>query len=97
MTDLDTAIAEAQPNPAAYVLLESDGAYMYKGACHNLRERLDDHRAGRSSQTKNRRPLSLFYFEYCEDYSAALKREKYFKSRFGRTWLKRLLKKQNSG
>ena len=94
--DLDTAIDQVEDKPAAYVLLGADGAYLYKGACRNLKERLKDHRAGRSSRTKNRRPLTLVHYEYCETYSEALKREKYYKSRFGRTWLKRMQKKEDS-
>ena len=92
---LEKAILTKQEDPATYVLASSSFDYLYKGACRNLKERLKDHQAGRCSRTKNRRPLTLIHFEYCESYSDALKREKYFKSRFGRTWLKRLLKKQN--
>ncbi|MFH0921044.1 MAG: GIY-YIG nuclease family protein [Fibrobacterota bacterium] len=62
--------------------------YPYKGAARNLKERLKDHRAGRVSRTKNRRPLSLVYMEHCNTYSEALRRERYFKSGPGRTWLK---------
>ena len=94
MDSLDGAIEEARELPAAYVLKAANGDYLYKGACRDLKERLKDHRSGRSSRTKNRRPLSLVHSEYCETYSDALKREKYYKSGFGRTWLKRLLKKQ---
>ena len=94
---LDDAIASAEARPAAYVLLGSDGKYLYKGACRDLRERFKDHRAGRVTSTKSRRPLSLFHHEYFDSYSEALAREKYLKSGFGRIWLKRLLKKQSSG
>ena len=92
--DFGHAIEEAKEAPAAYVLLGSDGKYLYKGACRNLKERLKDHHAGRCSRTKNRRPLTLFHHEYVDAYPEALKREKYFKSRYGRTWLKRQLVKQ---
>jgi predicted GIY-YIG superfamily endonuclease len=34
------------------------------------------------------------HHEYFDTYSEALAREKYLKTRFGRIWLKRLLKKQ---
>ena len=93
---LPEAIEIVEELPAGYVLLGSDGKYLYKGACRNLKERLRDHQAGRASRTKNRRPLDLFHFEYCDSYSDALKREKYFKSRFGRVFLKRLLHKRCS-
>jgi putative endonuclease len=86
--DLDTAIADVEPQCAAYVLLAADGAYLYKGSCRNLCERLKDHRAGRASHTKNRRPLRLVHFEYFASYSEALAREKYFKTGTGRDWLR---------
>ena len=52
---------------------------------------MKDHRAGRVSRTKNRLPLMLVYYEYCDSYNDALEREKYFKSGQGRAWLKRKL------
>ena len=85
--DLDAAIEQAENRPAAYVLMGATGEYLYKGACRDLKERLKDHRAGRCSKTKNRRPLALVHFEYCDTYSDALKREKWLKSGQGRKWL----------
>ena len=86
---LDTAIATLEPLPAAYVLQSSTGDYVYKG--RNLRKRLTDHRAGRVRHTKNRRPLTLFHFEYQPDFSSARKRENWLKSGIGREFLRRLL------
>ena len=43
---IDQAIQTVDESPAVYVLLGSDGNYLYKGACRNLKERLKDHRAG---------------------------------------------------
>ncbi|MCK5850996.1 MAG: GIY-YIG nuclease family protein [Kiritimatiellae bacterium] len=84
--DLSKAIENAEELPAAYVLQGSDDKYLYKGACRNLKNRIKSHKAGRCSRTKNRRPLTLVHFEYCEDYSAALKKERYWKSGRGRAW-----------
>ena len=69
--DLTTAIAGAQPAPAAYVVSPANRAYLYKGSARNLQERLRDHLAGRVSRTKNRRPLHLLYHRYCETYPLA--------------------------
>ncbi len=85
---LTEAIPEALPQPAAYVVGPPDGSYLYKGSARNLQERFKDHRAGRVSRTKNHRPLTVFYIEYCEDYSSARKRENFLKSGAGRAWLK---------
>ena len=38
--DLTTAIAGAQPAPAAYVIGPADYSYLYKGSARNLQERL---------------------------------------------------------
>ena len=85
---LEGAISEALPSPAAYVVGPLDGSYLYKGCARNLKERLRDHQAGRVGRTKNRRPLILFYREYCQDYTAARRREDFLKSGQGRAWLK---------
>ena len=85
---LEAAISEALPQPAAYVVGPPDGAYLYKGSARDLKERLRDHQAGRVGRTKNRRPLKLFYHEYCQDYTTARRREAFLKSGQGRAWLK---------
>ena len=41
--------------------------------------------------TKYRRPLELIYFEACLDQKDAIKREKYFKTYYGRMFLKKRL------
>ena len=88
---LPEAALLVEPSPAAYVLLGSDGRYLYKGACRNLRERLTDHRAGRAPRTKNRRPLILVYYRQFESYADALRHERYLKTGHGRAWLRRRL------
>ena len=87
---LDEAITPAAARPAAYVLLADGGKYLYKGACRDLQQRLIDHRAGRVAHTRNRRPLAVLYFQYCESFTAARKLERYFKSGVGRAFLKNL-------
>jgi len=54
---LTEAIVAAEHRPAAYVLLGADDQYLYKGACRDLRERLQDHHAGRASRCIQ--PLSV--------------------------------------
>ena len=93
--DLSKAISSLEPRPAAYVVADQELTYLYKGSARDLVERLKDHRAGRSTRTKNRRPLMLVHFEYCDSYREALKREKYLKSGYGRIMLKRLAKKMD--
>ena len=88
---LTEAINRCEDRPAAYVLRSADGTYLYKGACRNMARRMCDHRAGRVSRTKNRRPLTLVYFEYMPDFRAARQRENYLKSGTGRAFLQSIL------
>ena len=71
-----------------YVLLSKKDNELYVGHTDDIRERLKRHNNGRVSVTKDRRPLELIYFEGCLDQIKAIKREKYFKTGFGRRFLK---------
>jgi len=71
-----------------YVLLsERDGKY-YIGFTDNLVKRIKEHKQGLVKSTKDRRSLKLVYYEACLSKEKALKREKYFKTGFGRRFLK---------
>ena len=52
-------------------------------------ERLKQHNAGKVRYTKGRRPWKVHYTEEFESRSEATKRESFFKSIEGYTWLKR--------
>ena len=84
-------MSEIERRPGVYVLSGQRQQYLYKGACRDLVARLADHFAGRVARTRGMRPLRLEYFEYCEDYSTALRRERFLKSGVGRAWLKKTL------
>ena len=58
------------------------------GWTDNIEQRIRKHNAGLVAATKNRIPLELIYFEACTDKNKAIKREKYFKTGFGRRFLK---------
>lgn len=58
-----------------YILRCSD-ATLYTGATDNLQKRLLAHNQGKGAKyTRGRRPVEMAYYEECESYSAALKRE----------------------
>jgi len=71
-----------------YVLKSEQDNKLYIGWTNDLQNRLKEHNAGRVTATKNRRPLALEYFEACKDKKKAIAREKYFKTGFGRNFLK---------
>ncbi len=61
---------------------------MYIGFSKDLRNRIKKHSLGLVEATKNRRPFELIYYEACNNKDKALRREKYFKTGFGRRFLK---------
>lgn len=74
-----------------YILESRKDDKFYVGFSENLKQRLFEHNKGLVNATKNRRPLKLIYYEACVDKQSALKREKYFKTGFGRKFLKNRL------
>ncbi len=74
-----------------YVLLSEKDEKFYVGFTKDLREGLEKHKIGKVKSTANRRPLKLIYYEACLDERDAIKREKYFKTGFGRRFLRNRL------
>jgi putative endonuclease len=71
-----------------YVLKSLKDGKHYIGWTDNLKRRFEDHCQGRVDATAYRRPLRLEYFEACHSKEKAAAREKYFKTGFGRRYLK---------
>jgi len=74
-----------------YVLQSEKDQKLYIGWTDNLKNRFEKHQTGKVHSTKDRRPFKLIYFEACSDQGKAIAREKYFKSGFGRRFLKNRL------
>ncbi|HUX35686.1 MAG TPA: GIY-YIG nuclease family protein [Candidatus Paceibacterota bacterium] len=70
-----------------YVLESFKDGQLYIGWTNDLKKRLIEHLSGKVPATKWRLPLHLIYFEGCLRREAAIKREKYFKTGFGRRFL----------
>lgn len=75
-----------------YVLLSKKDGKFYIGHTNNLKRRLQEHEFGLVESTKLRKPFKIVYFESCLNLSDAITREKYFKTGFGRRFLKSRLK-----
>ncbi len=75
-----------------YVLLSMKDSRFYTGYTKDLRRRIEAHRQGKVSTTRNRRPLNLVYYEACLDEADALHREQYLKSTWGKRYLRNRLK-----
>ena len=71
-----------------YVLRSIRDNKLYIGWTDDLSNRLETHNKGLVLATRHRIPLELVYFEGCCDKEKAIKREKYFKTGFGRNFLK---------
>ena len=74
-----------------YVLQSEHDEKLYIGYTKDLKGRIKEHSDGKVLSTENRRPLRLFYYEACLNNLDAIKREKYFKSGYGRRFLKNRL------
>ncbi len=71
-----------------YVLRSKKDGKFYIGVTKDLKRRFAEHNKGLVKATKNRRPFILIYYEACLSEKKAIKREKYFKTGFGRRFLK---------
>ena len=81
-----------------YVLQSLKDNKLYYGFTNNLKSRIEQHNKGKVESTKYRRPLKLIYFEGCLNKEDALRREKYFKTHYGKLFLKkRLLNSYSTG
>lgn len=71
-----------------YVLRSTKDSDLYVGWTTDLKNRFELHNKGLVQSTKHRKPLKIVYYEACLDKEKAIKREKYFKTGFGRRFLK---------
>ena len=76
----------------AYVLRSLKDGELYYGYTADLKNRLKYHNDGNVQATKHRRPLKLIYCEGYLHQQDATSREKFFKSKWGRNFLNRVLK-----
>ena len=75
-----------------YVLKSKKNNKNYVGYTKNLKLRFEQHNKGLVSSTKDRKPLSLIYYEACINQQDATKREKYLKTIYGKRYIKSRLK-----
>jgi putative endonuclease len=75
-----------------YILFSSKDKKLYIGFSEDLKARLVEHLRGRVGATRNRLPLILIYYEAFTNGKDAKTRERFLKSGFGRSQLKKALK-----
>lgn len=74
-----------------YILRSLKDRKFYIGFTDDLRRRFYEHQNGLSLATKSRRPFELVYYEAYKDEKDARAREKFFKTGWGRNYIKRTL------
>jgi putative endonuclease len=80
-----------------YVLRSEIDQQFYVGYTCDLKNRLQQHENGLVKSTKNRRPLTLVYFEGALNQQDATHREKYLKTSWGKRYIKARLKNYLTG
>ena len=80
-----------------YVLLSKKDNKFYIGYTNDIELRFEQHQKGLVESTKNRRPLSLVYYEACLNQQDATHREKYLKSYHGKMFIRNRLKSYLTG
>ena len=75
-----------------YILRSLKDRKLYCGYSSNLKKRFISHNNGEIKVTKYRRPFDLIYYEAYKNQQDATTREKFFKTQWGRNYLKKVLK-----
>jgi len=76
-----------------YVLKSLKDLKLYIGKTDDLKRRFSEHQKDKVKSTKNRRPLSLVFYEAFAMKEDAARRERYFKTSKGKTSLGLMLRK----
>lgn len=74
-----------------YIIRSVVDRKLYIGCTDDLKRRLREHNAGLSFATKTRIPFDLIYYEAYPHRKDAERREKFFKTGWGRQYIKRAL------
>jgi len=80
-----------------YVLQSEVDGNFYVGYTKDLKLRFEQHTKGYVEATKERRPLTLIYYEACLHQDDAIRRERSLKSYNGKRYLYRRLKSYLTG
>jgi len=75
-----------------YTLQSKKTKKLYIGRSQELKQRFDDHNAGKVKSTKSSRPWKIIFYEAFFDKKDSIRDEKFFKSGYGREALREKLK-----
>jgi len=77
-----------------YVLRSKKDSSLYVGYSADIKKRVNEHQKGKvlsTRDTRDRRPLEIIYCELYKNKKDAMRREKFFKSGWGRNYIKKIL------
>ena len=74
-----------------YILQSLKDRKMYVGYTNDLKRRIAEHNDGKNFSTASRRPFNLIYYEAYIDKKDAERREKFFKTGWGRRYINKSL------
>lgn len=74
-----------------YILRSTKDGQLYTGYTNNLQARISKHRTGKVLSTKSRLPVYLIYYEAYQNEKDARNRERYFKTGWGRSYVRKIL------
>jgi len=74
-----------------YILRSGRDKSLYVGYSSDVKARIIKHQRGRVPATRNKRPLDLIYCELYKNKKDAMRRERFFKSGWGRNYVKKIL------
>jgi len=74
-----------------YILQSLLDKKLYVGFTNNLKQRLQKHNTSKVQSTKARMPFRLIYYEASLSEQYAREREKYFKTGWGKNFIKKIL------
>ncbi|MFH0803546.1 MAG: GIY-YIG nuclease family protein [Candidatus Tagabacteria bacterium] len=75
-----------------YVLRSKKDSSLYFGYSTDIKKRVNEHQKGQVLSTRDKRPLEIIYCELYKNKKDAMRREKFFKSGWGRNYIKKILR-----
>ncbi len=78
-----------------YILSSVEKDWTYVGHTSNLKQRLNAHKEGKSTATRNYRPFVLESYVMVKEKEKAIQLEKYFKTGSGIAWMNKRLLQRN--
>lgn len=74
-----------------YIIRSRKDGSLYTGYSSDVKKRFSEHQKGQVYSTADKRPLEILFCELYKNKEDALKRERFFKTGWGRNYIKKIL------